>query len=135
MIHGFVRGIGGAVVSFPEDEPGARLWLTAGGTTRAAARGVDDRHAHLPVTTCTVCGQHYYVVVPQGLLLHRSAARRRRGRRRTEAHWEPLDETNGGNRLVLVDRLIGESDSGGDSEGFRTHRTAPLLPPLRRRAP
>ena len=29
VVHGFVRGIGGAVVSFPEDADGARLWLAA----------------------------------------------------------------------------------------------------------
>ena len=29
VVHGFVRGIGGAVVSFPEDEDGARRWLAA----------------------------------------------------------------------------------------------------------
>ena len=29
VVHGFLRGISGAVVSFPEADPGPRLWLAA----------------------------------------------------------------------------------------------------------
>ena len=59
VVHGFVRGIGGAVVSFPAEGDGPRLWLTAE-DDRAAADG-GERLAQFPVATCTVCGQHYYV--------------------------------------------------------------------------
>ena len=59
VVHGFVRGIGGAVVTFPEDAEGARLWLAAEDEVPPGDGG--DRHAHFPVTTCTTCGQHYYV--------------------------------------------------------------------------
>ena len=34
VVHGFVRGIGGAVVTFPEGSTGPRLWLAAGEETR-----------------------------------------------------------------------------------------------------
>ena len=59
VVHGFVRGIGGAVVSFPEDATGPELWLAAEDGTAPEASG--EHHAHFPVTTCTTCGQHYYV--------------------------------------------------------------------------
>ena len=121
VIHGFVRGIGGAVVSFPEDEPGARLWLTAKDDSRSD--GPDEQHAHHPVTTCTVCGQHYYIAFLKDFSFTGGqpggGEASRYGR-----YWEPLDKTNGGNRVVLVDRLIGEVDS--DSESAATSRTAPL---------
>ena len=121
VIHGFVRGIGGAVVSFPEDEPGVRLWLTAKDDPRAG--GSDEEHAHLSVTTCTVCGQHYYVA----FLKDFSFTGKQPGGGEASRHgryWEPLDKTNGGNRLVLVDRLIGETDPDGDSAV--SSRTVPL---------
>ena len=35
VVHGFVRGIGGAVVSFPAESDGPRLWLAADGGTIA----------------------------------------------------------------------------------------------------
>ena len=56
IVHGFVRGIGGAVVTFPEDAARARLWLAA---EDEVGRGeLDENHAHFPVMTCTTCGQH-----------------------------------------------------------------------------
>ena len=128
VVHGFVRGIGGAVVSFPEGEDGARLRLAAKEDSAGSAPGgtdatSNDSHAYLPVTTCTVCGQHYYIVflkdfaftgkVPGG---GEAGADGR--------YWPPLDETNGGKRAVLVDRLIGETDPGDGSAS--SSRTTPL---------
>ena len=121
VVHGFVRGIGGAVVSFPEDEQGARLWLTARDDSRSDGSG--EQHAHLPVTTCTVCGQHYYIA----FLKDFSFTGQLPGGGEASLHgryWEPLDATNGGKRLVLVDRLIGETDADVDSA--TSARTAPL---------
>ncbi len=121
VIHGFVRGIGGAVVSFPEDEADARLRLTAKDDSRPGGSG--ERCAHFPVTTCTVCGQHYYIA----FLKDFSFTGKRPGggeAGRNGRYWEPLDQTNGGKRLVLVDRLIGQADSDGGSAA--SSRTAPL---------
>jgi hypothetical protein len=59
VVHGFVRGISGAVVSFPQAEPGPLLWLTAEDEIEAGGGGA--QHAHFPVMTCTTCGQHYFV--------------------------------------------------------------------------
>ena len=54
VVHGFVRGIGGAVVSFPEEADGPRLWLAAEDDVAAGEGG--ERRAQFPVTTCTTCG-------------------------------------------------------------------------------
>ena len=128
VIHGFVRGIGGSVVSFPEDREGARLWLTArddapSDVFEGGPEPRGDEYAHLPVTTCTVCGQHYYIA----FLKDFSFTGKRPGggeADRDGMHWAPLDETNGGKRVVLVDRLIGETERDGEASAPR--RTAPI---------
>ncbi|MDE2795484.1 MAG: DEAD/DEAH box helicase [Gemmatimonadota bacterium] len=120
VIHGFVRGIGGAVVSFPEDEASAQLRLTARDSRSGESDGL---YAHFPVTTCTVCGQHYYVAFLKDFSFtgkHPGGGEAGRHGR----YWESLDETNGGNRLVLVDRLIGET--GSDDDSAMSSRTVPL---------
>ena len=59
VVHGFVRGIGGAVATFPEDDSGPRLSLTAEEEGDGHEPGA--HHKTFPVMTCTTCGQHYYV--------------------------------------------------------------------------
>ena len=121
VVHGFVRGIGGAVVSFPEDAAGARLWLAAEDEMPPGEDGA--HHAHFPVTTCTTCGQHYYVAFLEDFSF--TARRPGGGRAGSEGNWwAPLEETNGGCRVVLFDRLIGAGDD--DDEAPPHSRTAPL---------
>jgi hypothetical protein len=67
VVHGFLRGISGAVVSFPEGHPGPRLWLAA--EDEIEEGGTEVKHAHFPAMTCTTCGQHCFV--SQGLRVHR----------------------------------------------------------------
>ena len=59
VVHGFLRGISGAVVSFPEADPGPRLWLAA--EDEIEARDGEVQHAHFSAMTCTTCGQHYFI--------------------------------------------------------------------------
>ena len=59
LLRPVVRGIGGAVVSFPDDSDRPRLWLAA--EDEGAAGNGDERLAQFPAATCTVCGQHYYI--------------------------------------------------------------------------
>ena len=121
VVHGFVRGIGGAVVTFPEDAEGARLWLAAEDEVPPGEDGA--HHAHFPVTTCTTCGQHYYVAFLEDFSF--TARRPGGGRAGSEGHWwARLEETNGGCRVVLFDRLIGAGDD--DDETPPHARTAPL---------
>ena len=110
-------------MSFPEDADGARLWLAA--EDEAPPGDAGDRRAHFPVTTCTTCGQHYYV----SFLEDFEFTGRRPGGGRVGSDgswWEPLEETSGGCRVVLFDRLIGSGDDDDEDESPRHPRTAPL---------
>ena len=121
VVHGFVRGIGGAVVSFPEEGNDPRLWLTA--EDDRAAEAQDGRSAQFPVTTCTVCGQHYYVAFLKDFTF---TGRRPGGGNAGPGGvcWEPQEKKLGGRRVVLVDTLIGENDE--EEEPAPHARTAPL---------
>ncbi|MAC32072.1 MAG: helicase [Haliea sp.] len=55
VVHGFVRGVGGAVVTFPDEGLEARLWLAA---EDAVADNPDLKT--FPLSSCTTCGQHYF---------------------------------------------------------------------------
>ena len=106
--HGYLRGVPGAVVTFDENQTDPVLHLSAeddpgGGVPKLRLR----------VSTCTTCGQHYFEHaladfdytgdIPGG------------GRAAGGAvYWEPLDESRGGIRMLLVDRLISEEDGDGD---------------------
>ena len=125
VVHGFVRGIGGAVATFPDDCAGPRLWLAA--EDQLAGRegrepGAD--HAHFAVTTCTTCGQHYYLAFLEDFSY--TGAKPGGGRVGAAGSWWPaLEEAQGGKRVVLIDRLIGATDEDAE-EPARHPRTAPL---------
>src|SRR5262249_42292289 len=120
VVHGFLRGISGAVVSFPENSLEPRLWLAA--EDEIEAGGGEAQHAHFPVMTCTTCGQHYFVSFLKDFDFTAKAP----GGGEADgdsSYWEPLEETQGGRRVVLLDRLVG----GSDDEDLDEHeRTAPL---------
>ena len=120
VVHCFVRGIGGAVVSFPEDLDGPRLWLAA---EDKAQFEEPEKHAHFAVTTCTTCGQHYYVTFLKDFKFTGKAPGGGEAGA-TGSWWEPLEEVHGGNRVVLVDHLIGADDEDDDAPSHA--RTAPL---------
>jgi len=111
VVHGFIRGISGAVVTFPPDVEGPSLWLS-GEHVPAGEHPL----AHLPVSTCTTCGQHYFLhflgdfsVTADGL-----GGGEAHGDHRV---WRPLDESLGGRRAVLLDRLISAAEAGTDGGG------------------
>lgn len=121
VVHGFVRGISGAVVTFPLGSREPRLWLAAEDELHESGEG--ERHAHFPVTTCTTCGQHYFVSFLKDFEFTRRLPGG--GEAAGEASfWEPLAEAQGGKRVVLLDRIIG--GSGDDDELDEHERTAPL---------
>ncbi|MGO8684589.1 MAG: DEAD/DEAH box helicase, partial [Thermoleophilia bacterium] len=116
VVHGFIRGVSGAVVSFPQaDEP--KLWLAAEDEIEATG---SEQFAHLPLLTCTVCGQHYFVTALKDFAF--TAKVPGGGEAAGDSHyWEPLEEAQGGARVVLVDRIVG----GADDEDLEDHeRTA-----------
>ena len=118
VVHNFVRGIGGAVVTFPSDYEGPRLWLAA--EEKDLSGGSDERLAHFPVMTCTTCGQHYFETFLKDF---RPKGKKLGGGDVTPSGtiWPPLEQSLGGTRVVLVDRLIGEDD-----ETPSHSRTAPV---------
>ena len=106
-MHGFIRGISGAVVTFPESEAGPKLWLAA--EDEIEAKGEKEQNAHFPVTTCTTCGQHYFITYLKDF----DFSGRRPGGGEAEgdgSFWLPLEESQGGKRVVLLDRIVGGSD-------------------------
>ncbi|MFA5786294.1 MAG: DEAD/DEAH box helicase [Actinomycetota bacterium] len=114
VVHGFVRGIGGAVVSFPDDESEPLLWLAA--EDQIEAGDPEIRNAHFPVTTCTACGQHYFLSFLKDFEFAGKAPGG--GEASGEAsYWEPLEEAQGGRRVVLLDRVVG----GSDDEDIESH--------------
>lgn len=126
VVHGFVRGISGAVVTFAGPDAAPTLWLSAGDATERDARDASDSSDsrgddlqpdfRLPVTTCTTCGQHYFVHHADDFQL---VGARPGGGKAIEDRivWEALDQAQDGQRVVLLDRLVGaEDDSDDDSE-------------------
>ncbi len=129
VVHAFVRGISGAVVTFPDDDSaddagsridghgeaqsGARLWLAAEDEIEQTGAG---KFAHLSVLTCTTCGQHYFVTALKDFDF---TGRTLGGGEATAggAYWEPLDEAQGGVKAVLVDHIVG----GADDEDLDQH--------------
>jgi len=120
VVHGFIRGISGAVVSFPEGGDGPKLWLAAEDEIASAQGG--EQHAHFPVTTCSTCGQHYYIAFLEDF----EFSGKRPGGGQADGDtgfWQPLEESRGGCRVVLADAIVGGSD---DHDMDEHERTAPL---------
>jgi len=119
VVHCFVRGVSGAVVTFPPEEPRPRLWLSAEDATEQ-----DGNLFKLQATTCTTCGQHYFVHFVKDFDL--SGKTPGGGEAKEDRfYWPPLDQTLNGNRVVLLDRLaLGEDD---DEDEETPRKSAPVF--------
>lgn len=117
VVHAFLRGISGAVVTFPAESRDPRLWLAAEDELHDSPEG--PRHAHFPVTTCTTCGQHYFVSMLKDFEFTRKLPGGGEAAGET-SFWEPLAEAQGGKRVVLLDRVIGGSEDDDLDEHERT---------------
>lgn len=118
VVHLFARGISGAVVTFEDDAPAPTLWLAA--EDEVTSHGGKTPHAHFRVTTCTTCGQHYFVTFLKDFEFTGGTPGGGEAAG-TTSFWEPLEETKGGTRAVLIDHVVGEDE---DEEG--SSRLAPL---------
>jgi len=112
VVHGFIRGVSGAVATFPDnDEPA--VWLAA--EDELASTG-SQRFAHVSLLTCTVCGQHYFVTALKDFDF--TSGSPGGGEASGDTHyWESLAEAQGGVRTVLVDRVVG----GPENEDLEAH--------------
>ena len=108
VVHAFVRGVSGAVVTFPEGWQRPKLWLSA------IDAADDEGDYRLNVLTCGTCGQHYFEhflrdfdftdKVPGGGELTPTG----------QQFWRPLEQSLEGNRVVLLDQLVGRDDEDED---------------------
>lgn len=114
VVHTFVRGVGGAVVTFSGPSAAAKLWLSG----EDADRELGEGYRRFPLITCTTCGQHYYEtwVKDFGLLAGVRAGPCGGDLVGTTRVWEHLPEETGGDRVVLIDRLIVSPDEEDDTE-------------------
>jgi len=113
IVHAFLRGVAGAVVTFPDASGRSKLWLSAEDEERER----DEELARLSVLTCNTCGQHYYEhwladfrftgTAPDGGEAVQDGGR----------VWRSQDAANGGQRAILFDRLIGAEE---DDEPAKT---------------
>ena len=117
VVHAFIRGIPGAVVTFPGDDNEPKLWLSS--EDESAAEDLKVQLWHAPIYACTTCGQHYYV---NWLKDYHFVGERPDGGQLDEngqCYWEPLNKDHGGKRAILVDRIISrEADEELEDENW-----------------
>lgn len=121
VLHAFVRGIPGAVVTFPTGSDGPKLWLSS--EDEIAAQNGSNQMWRVPVHTCTTCGQHYYVAWLKDYSFkgaHPEGGQLADG---GQVYWEALNKDHGGKRAVLVDRVINRDE---DAELEQENWSAPL---------
>ena len=126
VVHCFVRGMSGAVVTFPKEQKGLKVWLSS-----EDALSQEPDSFRLPVMTCTTCGQHYFV---HHLADFQFTGNQPDGGEAIQGRriWRPLDQINGGIRVQFLDRLISseEDDQGNldaDSIQQLSRRTAQVF--------
>ena len=115
VIHTFVRGMGGAVVTFPQTQP--RLYLAA--DTVEETKDLGAKLKPLPVLSCTTCGQHYFEHWVKDFTFTGSAPTGGQAAENDSHYWESCDEEHGGRRAVLLDRLVAQDDDD-DSQPAKT---------------
>ncbi len=106
VIHGFIRGVGGAVVTFPTEQESnnPQLWLSAEDATNDPKSSDLFR---LPIITCTTCGQHYFTHEVADFKFFEKDQLPTGGQLvKNRVIWPPLSTERGGNRVILLDRLI-----------------------------
>jgi len=113
VVHSFIRGVGGAVVTLSNPAHKARLWLAG----EDAAEELSDKWRRFPLLTCTTCGQHYYETWAKDfrLVAGKNAPPEGGDLVGTARVWEHLADELGGSRVLLVDRLVVRPDEDDES--------------------
>ncbi len=114
VVHSFIRGVSGAVVTFSNPGGQARLWLAG----EDAEIEIGEAWRRFPLLTCTTCGQHYYEawVKDFRLVAGKKAAAEGGDIVGTTRIWEHLAEELDGSRVLLVDRLVVRPDEDDEDE-------------------
>lgn len=122
VVHSFIRGVGGAVVTLSNPGGAAHLWLAG----EEAEDALGETHRRFPVFTCTTCGQHYYETWVKDFRLA-SARGGPDGGDQVDASrvWEHLADELGGMRALFVDRLVVQPDEDDDDEDLSEADAAP----------
>lgn len=116
VVHGFVRGVSGAVVTFEEGQgQPAKLWLSAEDAISDDA-GRDTELKPFPLSSCTTCGQHYFEHGLEDFNFTGSEPGGGTAEGKSRA-WRAADITLGGVRAVSLDHQVG---SDGEEEPSRT---------------
>jgi hypothetical protein len=122
VVHSFIRGVGGAVVTLSNANGAARLWLAG----EEAETSLGESHRRFPILTCTTCGQHYYEAWVKDFGLASGRGGPEGGDQVDAARvWERLADELGGVRALFVDRLVVQPDEDDDDEDLR-EETDPL---------
>ena len=119
VVHGFVRGVGGAVVTFPKADNATQLWLSA----EEAEAQRNDLH-RLPILACTTCGQHYFEHWLEDFSYMGAAPGGGQAIDNGRV-WKALDKANGGVRAVSTNHITADSASDDEDKASdigRSHR-------------
>ena len=107
VVHGFIRGISGAVVTFPMDAE-IKLWLSS--EDEIASQGGKENMWRAPVHTCTTCGQHYFETYLRDFKYTASKPEGGQIAEAGDTYWEALDKDHSGIRAVFVDQVISQDE-------------------------
>ncbi|MEI6448108.1 MAG: DEAD/DEAH box helicase, partial [Actinomycetes bacterium] len=110
VMHAFVRGVGGAVVTFPKGRKEPRLWLSAEEAVKH-----DEHLVRCGVLTCRTCGQHYFEHHLSDWTFTQAAPG---GGRAVDDRrfWESQSASADGKRVVFTDRIISAEAEDEDPE-------------------
>ena len=116
VVHSFIRGVGGAVVTLSNPGSTARLWLAG----EEADEELGEAWRRFPLLTCTTCGQHYYEtwVKDFRLVAGKRAAPEGGDLVGATRVWEHLSQELGGVRALLVNRLVVQPDEDDDADSL-----------------
>lgn len=109
VVHGFVRGVSGAVVTFEDKQDlEARLWLSAEDAA-SSDEGRDPELKTFPLLSCTTCGQHYFEHSLEDFNFTGEAigGGQANGKQRS---WQALDVAQGSIRALSLDHQVGADD-------------------------
>ncbi|OQC13852.1 MAG: putative ATP-dependent helicase Lhr [Lentisphaerae bacterium ADurb.Bin082] len=111
VVHAFIRGIPGGVVTFPSSDDIPKLWLSGEDEKQA---NPDEEFFPLRIFTCTTCGQHYFIHYVKDYVFTKTKPQGGDICEDETRYWEKLAPENDGQRVILVDRLISQDDDDDD---------------------